>query len=484
MRIRTAFPDDMQDPDPENNVDDDAEDDHDQQVMDDSLFPNADEGDEGKRDLPTTTEEIEDTDGAMGSAEAAAAQLAKTSDEMRLGAVAAAGGLPKVMQDKVENFNSMAKLAAAMPVGAPLVNQVWLNTDGLPSAKYLSTSPAYLSRDLANSKESAMNPIFGCKCGESQPALTHPEIDFREEFLQGHPDFLKRVAFLKAHVVDVTKDPTGADREAVHWDAMYDIRKALTPDNTRLRLSATVPALPRSGSQLRFMTFCPPLQKGTHEVSMKVTALDKDEVPIEYFQDQEVKLKVSPPEPVTAPPGVGGKRVGPGMMPPSDAVSPEQQDDHSKKAVRRFLGGGPTDPRVTKSNSKKLQSDIDKALEAGAQAGKRHGRRRPRTPPLNAPEKQPHGAQQPLPPGNAPQQQAVDAQDSGQVAGEAEDPSKRDRLKSKFRRDGGEEEQPEVEPSKRDRFKGKLGRNNGQDDDNVEEQPGAVRGMGVAGTQR
>eukprot|EP00971_Amphidinium_carterae_P066232 1311650-Amphidinium_carterae.1 len=123
MRIRTAFPDDMQDPDPENNVDDDAEDDHDQQVMDDSLFPNADEGDEGKRDLPTTTEEIEDTDGAMGSAEAAAAQLAKTSDEMRLGAVAAAGGLPKVMQDKVENFNSMAKLAAAMPVGAPLVNQ-------------------------------------------------------------------------------------------------------------------------------------------------------------------------------------------------------------------------------------------------------------------------------------------------------------------------------------------------------------------------
>jgi len=496
LGLPTAFPED-DDPDDADEIAGDP-------PADDEV--DADEIGAEDADVKKTnpTGEIQDTAALIGSPEAAAAQLAKVNKDLQMGIIDAAGGLPKQLADKVENFNSIAKLAAALPVGAPLVNQTWVNMDGLPTVKTTSTSLAYVSRDIANSKESAMNPTFGCKCGSWQPALAHPEIDFRPEFLEGHPDFLRRVALLKVHLQDLTVDPTGVDKRSVHWDATYDIRRSINPDNSRLRLSSSIPALPRSGAQLRFMTFCPPEGKGDHEYSLKVTALDKDEQSIEYFKDEEVRMKATPPKAVTPPPGMEAKRIGPGAMPPAEASPQDQGEETGKQTVRRFLGGGPSDVKISKSSEGGGSTKEENMLAAGLAAGNRYNRRPRRKMPPGAPpvppqqpgqttqgQAPPQTAESEAPAGSnsAPENSENQAGDDDEASADkpsmqdgTEDVdkvepsvSKKDRAKNKFR-SGGENDGTADDNSptrRRDKFKKSKGADADPepDDDNVQEKP-------------
>lgn len=183
----------------------------------------------------------------------------------------------------------------------------WAGTRGLPSVQLVSQNEKYFSPDIADGGgDGAFKPIFGCKCGMWQPAPTHPTIQIRDSFEATHPNFIRRLRKLKVHMEDTT---TGK----VHWDAAYDLRRFNTPENLAraarpqgsLDLIDTMPADKGSGTQLRFMTFCPPESTGgqaaPHEYSLKVTALDENDQVIDGFVDEESRYVAAPPEPEVSP---------------------------------------------------------------------------------------------------------------------------------------------------------------------------------------
>jgi len=191
----------------------------------------------------------------------------------------------------------------------------WANTAGLPTVTLTSRSEKYFSPDIADAAgDGSFKPIFGCKCGDWQPASTHPMIQFRDSYIQSHPNFTKQLRKLKVHMEDTTVGK-------VHWDATYDVKRFLTPEDLakanvpggQVKLKDTTPAEKGTGQQIRFMTFCPPEasagdedhapgQTIPHEYLMKVTALDADEQPIDGFVDDESRYSAAAPEP-EQPPG-------------------------------------------------------------------------------------------------------------------------------------------------------------------------------------
>jgi len=191
----------------------------------------------------------------------------------------------------------------------------WTNTAGLPIVTQTSKNEKYFSPDIADSAgDGSFKPVFGCKCGDWNPAPTHPMIEFRDSFIQSHPKFTSQLRKLKVNMTDTTNGQ-------VHWDATYDLRRFASPEDLarsnqpggKLKLLDTSPAEKGSGNQLRFMTFCPPepgagddmhpAEKAIpHEYSLKVTALDADEQPIDGFADEESHYSAVPPEP-EQPPG-------------------------------------------------------------------------------------------------------------------------------------------------------------------------------------
>lgn len=172
------------------------------------------------------------------------------------------------------------------------VEDLWENLDGLPQVRLSSPSDAYISKDMAESPgQSHFKPSLGCKCGLTQAAPAHPEIDFRQGFLDAHPDFIGRVRRLQVHMEDKT-DPR------VVWDAEYDLRRFLVPGETP-RLADTTPAIPRSGTRPRFMTFCPPEGGSPHNYELAVSATDHWGTPIEYFQGKMSAYLAAPPVPAS-----------------------------------------------------------------------------------------------------------------------------------------------------------------------------------------
>lgn len=191
----------------------------------------------------------------------------------------------------------------------------WANTQGLPKVTLTAKSDKYFSPDIADGAgDSTFKPIFGCKCGDWQPASTHPEINFRDTWIASHPKFTKQLKKLKVHMEDTTVGK-------VHWDATYDMKRFLTPEDAvlastpggQVRLKETIPAIRGSGEQLRFMSFCPPeanpgddvtpaSKAVPHEYVLKVTALDADEQPIDGFLDDESRYLAIPADP-DEPPG-------------------------------------------------------------------------------------------------------------------------------------------------------------------------------------
>lgn len=172
------------------------------------------------------------------------------------------------------------------------LEDLWQNLEGLPRVSVLNPSDAYFSKDLADlPQESRSSPTFGCKCDNWQPALTHPQLDFRRDFLVAHPDFLPRVRSLKVHMEDLSMP-------RVHWDAEYDIKHFLEPGETP-RLAENTPALPGSGEQPRFMTFCPRTGGPPHNYELSVTALDRQGLPIEYFDGKTSLYVAEPPAPAS-----------------------------------------------------------------------------------------------------------------------------------------------------------------------------------------
>eukprot|EP00747_Dinoflagellata_sp_TGD_P052070 gnl/TRDRNA2_/TRDRNA2_147701_c0_seq1.p1 gnl/TRDRNA2_/TRDRNA2_147701_c0~~gnl/TRDRNA2_/TRDRNA2_147701_c0_seq1.p1 ORF type:complete len:329 (+),score=68.99 gnl/TRDRNA2_/TRDRNA2_147701_c0_seq1:89-1075(+) len=171
----------------------------------------------------------------------------------------------------------------------------WAFEEGLPTVTVSKPSEAFFSKDIADLPgESVFKPTLACKCGDWSPAPAHPEIDFKPDFLASHHgDFFPRLSKLKVHMEDTTKPGT------VHWDATYDVRRFHATGSQRL--ADTDPAIPGSGSQPRFMTFCPPELGPPHVYQLKVTALDAGDRPIEYFNEQTMEIVAKPPEPQTEP---------------------------------------------------------------------------------------------------------------------------------------------------------------------------------------
>jgi len=180
--------------------------------------------------------------------------------------------------------------------GSKAAGALWENTAGLPTVTAVSQSAVYMSKDLGDipGQGSTFLPTLGCKCGLWGPALAHPEIEFKQSFIRSHPDFVGRLAKLQVHMEDVT-----TPKPTTHWDATYDMRRFLgTADLAipgRLRLWRTLPAVARLGTQRRFLTICPPEGGGPHQYSLKVTALDEADNPIEYFKDEVTTYQAQPP---------------------------------------------------------------------------------------------------------------------------------------------------------------------------------------------
>jgi len=170
----------------------------------------------------------------------------------------------------------------------------WENTEGLPKVTVSKASGVYVSKDIADKPgESAFNPTLGCKCGIWESAPSHPTIDFRKSFLADHEDFRRKVRKLKVHMEDTT-----TPKPVVHWDAAYDLKRFLGPDKMAdLRLPEALPAIPHSGTQLNFLTFCPPEGRGSHQYRLTVTALDEQDNPISYFSNETSTYQAAPPAP-------------------------------------------------------------------------------------------------------------------------------------------------------------------------------------------
>lgn len=169
---------------------------------------------------------------------------------------------------------------------------MWENLDGLPEVKVTSPGVAYFSKDIGSGEDGEMKPTFGCKCGgqDWRPAMSHPSISFRQEFIDLHPDFLGRIQKLKVNLVNDNTQKT-------QWDATYDLLRFLKSGDVPT-LTETTPAIPAGGKQLRFLTFCP---EAAQNYTLKVTALDSNDEPIDYFQDDEMHLSATPAKPPPAP---------------------------------------------------------------------------------------------------------------------------------------------------------------------------------------
>jgi len=169
----------------------------------------------------------------------------------------------------------------------------WENTEGLPTVTVASPSDTYFSQDIADAgDEGAFSPSLGCKCGAWRPAPSHPSLEFRRSFLEGHPDFLKRLRFLKVNMAETQPF------QAVHWDATYDLKRFLSTADVasgKVKLPDSLPAVAGGGTQRRFMTFCPPEAGPAHTYSLKVTALDAQGKAIEYFKDKLSTIVAEPP---------------------------------------------------------------------------------------------------------------------------------------------------------------------------------------------
>mmetsp|Transcript_71733 Transcript_71733/g.171393 ORF Transcript_71733/g.171393 Transcript_71733/m.171393 type:complete len:315 (+) Transcript_71733:100-1044(+) len=168
---------------------------------------------------------------------------------------------------------------------------MWENLDGLPEVKVTSPAVAYFSKDIGAGEDGEMKPTFGCKCGAGdwRPAMSHPSITFRQEFVDLHPDFLGRVQKLRINLVNDNTQKT-------QWDATYDLLRFLKSGDVPT-LTETTPAIPGSGTQLRFLTFCP---EAAQNYTLKVTALDSNGDPIDYFEDDEMHLNATPGPPPPA----------------------------------------------------------------------------------------------------------------------------------------------------------------------------------------
>lgn len=210
--------------------------------------------------------------------------------------------------------------AAGGPAAAPTIE--WENTEGAPEVTITQPAAEYFSEDIGTSPgTSVFNPTFGCKCGDWRAAPTHPSITFKDDFLAGHPDFLKNLAQLQVRMEDTTA-------KQVHWDATYDMLRF--PSAARRRdgkygLSEMMPAIAGSGKNLRFMTFCPPEGAAPHSYELTVTALDHTGNPMEYFNQSKTVLSatVPPPKPEPEQPQQG---PGPGSAPaPPGAGAQAQQ---------------------------------------------------------------------------------------------------------------------------------------------------------------
>lgn len=176
----------------------------------------------------------------------------------------------------------------------------WTNTGGIPNVTTSGRNENYFSDDIAQATgDGNFKPIFGCKCNDWQPAPTHPQIKFRDTFTGKHPAFFKQLQKLKVHMEDTTA-------KKVHWDAVYDLKHFMTPKDIQkamqpggsIGLNDTTPAEPGSGTNLRFMTFCPPESGGQpHEYSLKVTALDASDKPIDGMIEEETRYTATPSPP-------------------------------------------------------------------------------------------------------------------------------------------------------------------------------------------
>lgn len=184
-----------------------------------------------------------------------------------------------------------------------LAEASWDNLDGLPKVIVSVPSAVYVSKDIATLPgQSRFKPSLGCKCGLIQPAPAHPEIDFRKSFLDAHPDFEERVRRLRVHMDDNTA-------QRVVWDAEYDLKRFLEPGVTP-SLAETIPAIERSGTQPRFLTFCPPENGPPHKYELTVSAADAWGNPIEYLQGNSSSYVAMPPE----PPFTSGAAVEPSAI--------------------------------------------------------------------------------------------------------------------------------------------------------------------------
>eukprot|EP00930_Biecheleria_cincta_P052634 TRINITY_DN37901_c0_g1_i1.p1 TRINITY_DN37901_c0_g1~~TRINITY_DN37901_c0_g1_i1.p1 ORF type:complete len:282 (-),score=59.33 TRINITY_DN37901_c0_g1_i1:47-892(-) len=162
---------------------------------------------------------------------------------------------------------------------------LWENVEGLPSVKVKTPAANYFSKDIADSNESAMKPLFGCKCGAQdwRPAPSHPSITFRKTFLDENPDFGEHAAKLHVNLVN-TKT------KKIQWDASYDLQRFRRP-GAPPELTETMPAIPQSGKQLRFLTFCP---DEPSEYEMQIDALDANDEKLFYFKDQVSRYTAQP----------------------------------------------------------------------------------------------------------------------------------------------------------------------------------------------
>jgi len=166
----------------------------------------------------------------------------------------------------------------------------WENTEGLPKVTVVSSNGAYIAKDIADKPgESSFRPTLGCKCGLWEAAPSHPTIEFRKAFLTDHPDFQRRVRKLQVRMEDTTTPKT-----TVHWDAVYDLKRFLAPGKEP-KLVETLPAIPHSGTQLNFLTFCPPEGGPAHRYRLTVTALDDQDSPINYFTNEKSTYQAAPP---------------------------------------------------------------------------------------------------------------------------------------------------------------------------------------------
>mmetsp|Transcript_49330 Transcript_49330/g.104935 ORF Transcript_49330/g.104935 Transcript_49330/m.104935 type:complete len:322 (+) Transcript_49330:296-1261(+) len=224
---------------------------------------------------------------------------------------------------------------AAAPMAGPAAVEVpprmeeqWLNTSGLPDVSEMTASPEFYSPDMADSLQgSQFKPTFGCKCGDWVPALSHPELEFKAGFLQSHPDFQQRLRTIHVHMDDITANK-------VHWDATYDLRK-YRQAGQRLRLNETTPHEAEGGTQLRFMTFCPPKGGASHQYVLKVSAYDDKGEPIDYLQDKSAMYIAKPPkdhQPTKAPNAAAGHGKGPHTDKNADASGKGKEDGTNAEA--------------------------------------------------------------------------------------------------------------------------------------------------------